>query len=149
MGYINQTQHKPSATAKKTLNYWNSTRTRLCTRELSRLKLSLERSNTPYGANTHTKKQICSKLKLHLTALQSLDSARRQQLPRVKRRPGNTSVKKNRGETLFYAVRAEQKHGNIGSLLPGNAAVNLHPHQWETVFSVGSVQRSYLKNDRR
>jgi hypothetical protein len=52
-------------------------------------------------------------------------------------------------ETVFYAVRAEQKHGDIGSLLPGNAAVNMHPQQWETVFSVGSVQRSYLKNKRR
>jgi hypothetical protein len=33
--------------------------------------------------------------------------------------------------------------------LPGNAAVNMHPQQWETVFSVRSVQRSYLKNERR
>jgi hypothetical protein len=24
-----------------------------------------------------------------------------------------------------------------------------HPQKWETVFSVGSVQRSYLKNKRR
>jgi hypothetical protein len=42
-----------------------------------------------------------------------------------------------------------QKHGDIGSLLPGNAAVNMHPQQRETVFSVESVQRSYLKNKRR
>jgi hypothetical protein len=34
------------------------------------------------------------------------------------------------------------------SLLPGNAAVNMHPQQWETVFSVRSMQRSYLKNER-
>jgi hypothetical protein len=40
---------------------------------------------------------------------------------------------------VFYAIRAEQKHGDIGSLLPGNAAVKMHPQQWETVFSVGSV----------
>jgi hypothetical protein len=33
--------------------------------------------------------------------------------------------------------------------LPGNAAVNMHPQQWETVFLVGSVQRSYLKNEWR
>jgi hypothetical protein len=32
--------------------------------------------------------------------------------------------------------------------LIGNAAVNMHAQQWETVFSVGSVQRSYLKNKR-
>jgi hypothetical protein len=50
---------------------------------------------------------------------------------------------------VFYAVRAEQKHGDIGSLLPGNATVSVHPQQWETVFSVGSVQRSYLKSERR
>jgi hypothetical protein len=36
----------------------------------------------------------------------------------------------------------------IGSLLPGNAAVNMYPQQWETVFSVGSMQKSYLKNKR-
>jgi hypothetical protein len=57
--------------------------------------------------------------------------------------PDNRSVNTNRGnskrETVFYAVRAEQKRGDIGSLLPGNAAVNMYPHQWETVFSVGSV----------
>jgi hypothetical protein len=57
----------------------------------------------------------------------------------------NTTTGNNRRETVFYAVRAEQKHGDIGSLLPGNAAVNMHPQQWEKVFSVGSVQRSYLK----
>jgi hypothetical protein len=32
-------------------------------------------------------------------------------------------------------------------MLPRNAAVNMHPQQWETVFSVGSVQRSYLKDE--
>jgi hypothetical protein len=41
-------------------------------------------------------------------------------------------------------VHAEQKHGDIG-----NAAVNMHPQQWETVFSVGPVQRGYLKTKRR
>jgi hypothetical protein len=39
-------------------------------------------------------------------------------------------------------------HGAVGSLLPGNAAVNMHPEQWETVFSVGSMQMSYLKDKR-
>jgi hypothetical protein len=34
-------------------------------------------------------------------------------------------------------------------LLPGNAAVNINPQQWEPVFSVESVQRSYLKDERR
>jgi hypothetical protein len=29
------------------------------------------------------------------------------------------------------------------------AAVNMDPQQWETVFSVESVQRSYLKSERR
>jgi hypothetical protein len=61
----------------------------------------------------------------------------------------NTNRGKNRKETVFCAVRPEQMHGDIGSLLSGNAAVNMHPQQWETVFSVGSVQRSYLKNERR
>jgi hypothetical protein len=64
--------------------------------------------------------------------------------------PGNSFVNmntdNNRRETVFYAVRAGQKHGDIGSLLPGNAAVNIHPQQRETVFSARSVQRSYLKN---
>jgi hypothetical protein len=65
--------------------------------------------------------------------------------------PGNSSVNTNRGnnrrETVSYAVRVEQKHGDIGSLLPGNAAVNMHPQQWEMVFCVGSVQRSCLKEE--
>jgi hypothetical protein len=52
-------------------------------------------------------------------------------------------------ERLSYAVRAEEKHGDIGSLFPGNAAVNINPQEWETVFSVGSVQRNYLKNKWR
>jgi hypothetical protein len=52
-------------------------------------------------------------------------------------------------ETVFYAVRAKQKHGDIGNLLPGNADVNMHPQQWETVFSMGSMRRSYLKDERR
>jgi hypothetical protein len=29
---------------------------------------------------------------------------------------------------------------------PSKSTVNMHPQQWETVFSVLSVQRSYLKN---
>jgi hypothetical protein len=36
----------------------------------------------------------------------------------------------------------------MGSLLPGNAAVNMHPQQLETVFSVGSMQQSYLKDEQ-
>jgi hypothetical protein len=61
----------------------------------------------------------------------------------------NTNIFNNRRGSVFYAVRAEQKHGDIGSLLPGNAAVNMHPQQWETAFSVVSMQRSYFKNKRR
>jgi hypothetical protein len=54
----------------------------------------------------------------------------------------NGSVNLNNRETcVFYAVRAKQKHTDIGSLLPGNVAVNMHQQQWRTVFSVGSVQR--------
>jgi hypothetical protein len=48
MGYLKHVQHKPSARAKKTLNYWNSTCMRSCTREESRLKPSLEKSNTSF-----------------------------------------------------------------------------------------------------
>jgi hypothetical protein len=33
--------------------------------------------------------------------------------------------------------------------LSGNAAVNMHPQQWETMFSVESMQRSYHINERR
>jgi hypothetical protein len=48
--------------------------------------------------------------------------------------PGNSFVTTNPGnnrrETVFYAVRAEKKHGDIGSLLPGNTGVNMHPKQW-------------------
>jgi hypothetical protein len=36
----------------------------------------------------------------------------------------------------------------MGRQLPGNAALNMHP-QWETLFSEGSVQKSYLKDERR
>jgi hypothetical protein len=63
----------------------------------------------------------------------------------------NTITGNNRRETVFYAVRAEKKQGEIclGSLLPGNAVVNMHIQQWETVFSVEFVQRSYHKNGRR
>jgi hypothetical protein len=46
----------------------------------------------------------------------------------------NTNTGNNRRETVFYAITAEQKHGDIGSLLPGNAAVNMNPQQWVTVF---------------
>jgi hypothetical protein len=67
--------------------------------------------------------------------------------------PGNSSVNTNIGNniriTVFYVVRAEQKHEAIGSLLPGKAAINMHPQQWETVFFMWSVQRSYLKDERR
>jgi hypothetical protein len=65
---------------------------------------------------------------------------------------GNSSVNmntgNNRSETVFYAVHAKQKHRVIGSLLPANTAVNMHPQQWETVFSVDSVQRSYHKDEQ-
>jgi hypothetical protein len=56
----------------------------------------------------------------------------------------NTNTGNNRTETVFYAV----VHGAVGNLPPGNEVVNMHPQTWETVFSVGSVQRSYLKDDR-
>jgi hypothetical protein len=46
-------------------------------------------------------------------------------------------------------VHAGLTHGAGGSLLTGDAAVNMHPQQWETVFTVGSVQRSYLKDEQR
>jgi hypothetical protein len=39
------------------------------------------------------------------------------------------------------------KHGDIGSLLPGNAAVNMDSQKCETVFSVGSVKGVTLKTD--
>jgi hypothetical protein len=65
--------------------------------------------------------------------------------------PGNGSVNtntfNNRRETIFYVVRAEQKHGDIGSVLLGNAAVDMHPQQWGKVFSVSYVHRSYLKTN--
>jgi hypothetical protein len=41
----------------------------------------------------------------------------------------NTNTGNNRKETVFYAVRAGRKHGAVGSLLPGNEAVNMHPQQ--------------------
>jgi hypothetical protein len=62
---------------------------------------------------------------------------------------GSVSEPRQYGNCVFYAARAKQKDEDIGSLLPGNAAVNIHPQQWETVFSVGSVKRSYLKIKRR
>jgi hypothetical protein len=52
----------------------------------------------------------------------------------------NTNTGNNRREIVFYAVGAEQKHGAIAVLLPGNAAVNMHPQQWETVFSLGPAK---------
>jgi hypothetical protein len=61
----------------------------------------------------------------------------------------NSNKGKNIRETVFYVVRAEQKHGAIGNLLPGNAAENMHPQKLETVFPVVSVQRTYLKDARR
>jgi hypothetical protein len=61
----------------------------------------------------------------------------------------NTNTVNNRRGTVFYAVRDEQKHGDTGNLLPGNVAVNMHSHQWKTVYSVESVKRSYVKDERR
>jgi hypothetical protein len=47
--------------------------------------------------------------------------------------PGNSFVNTNtgnsRGEIVFYAVRAGLARGAVGSLLPGNEAVNMHPQQ--------------------
>jgi hypothetical protein len=59
--------------------------------------------------------------------------------------PGNSFVNTNtgnKGNCVFYAICAEQKHGAIRSPFPGNTAINIHPQQWEMVFSAGSVQRS-------
>jgi hypothetical protein len=36
----------------------------------------------------------------------------------------------------------------MGSLLPGNTPVNMHPQKWEKVLSKGSVRMSYLKDER-
>jgi hypothetical protein len=59
----------------------------------------------------------------------------------------NGSVKNlSNRETVFLC---SPRRAKARSLLLGNAAVNMHPQQWETVFTVGSVQRSYLKNKRR
>jgi hypothetical protein len=55
---------------------------------------------------------------------------------------GSVNKPQQQENCVCHAVPAEQEHGDIGSLLPGNAAVNMHPEQWGTVFSVGSVQRS-------
>jgi hypothetical protein len=68
--------------------------------------------------------------------------------------PDNSSINMNRDnnkrKNVFSMRSAPSKsHGDIGSLLPCNAAVNMHPQQWETVFSVGYVEMSYLKNERR
>jgi hypothetical protein len=69
----------------------------------------------------------------------------------IKAFPGNSSVNTNTGnnrrETVFYAVRAEQKPGAIGSLLPGDTAVDMHPQQWKTVFSVGPCKGVILKTN--
>jgi hypothetical protein len=66
--------------------------------------------------------------------------------------PGNSSVNMNRGSNrrgiVFHMQSTpSKKHGDIGSLLPGNAAANTHPQEWEMVFSVGCVGRSYLKGE--
>jgi hypothetical protein len=45
--------------------------------------------------------------------------------------------------------RRAKAQGDIGGMLSSNAAVNMHPQRCETEFSVGSVQRSYLKTKRR
>jgi hypothetical protein len=49
---------------------------------------------------------------------------------------------------MFSMGFAPSKIG-IGCLLPGKAAVNMHPQQWETLFSVGSVEMSFLTNEPR
>jgi hypothetical protein len=66
--------------------------------------------------------------------------------------PGNSFVKTNNGNNrrkIVFLCGPRRAGGDLGSLLPGNAAVNMHPQQCETEFSVGSVQRSYLKDERR
>jgi hypothetical protein len=60
----------------------------------------------------------------------------------------NTSAGNNRRETVMYMRSTPSKSTDVGSLLSGNAALNIHPQQWETVFSVGSVQRFiYTRNN--
>jgi hypothetical protein len=49
----------------------------------------------------------------------------------------------------FYVVRTNKRRLYIRSLLLGNAAVNMHPQKWKTVFSVVFVRTSYLTNKRR
>jgi hypothetical protein len=50
-----------------------------------------------------------------------------------------------------FSVRStpSKKQGIMGNLLPGKTPVNMHPQQWEMMFSVGSVQRNYLKDEPR
>jgi hypothetical protein len=55
--------------------------------------------------------------------------------------PGNSSVNtitgNNRREIVFLCGTRQAKQGAVRSLLPGNAAVNMHPQQWETMFFRG------------
>jgi hypothetical protein len=46
-------------------------------------------------------------------------------------------------ENKLFSMRSVPRQ----NMLAGNAAVNIHPQQWEAMFSVGSVQRSYLKTN--
>jgi uncharacterized protein (DUF2132 family) len=39
-----------------------------------------------------------------------------------------------------YKINCFMRSASSKSTLPGNAAVNKHPQQWDTVFSVGSVK---------
>jgi hypothetical protein len=61
----------------------------------------------------------------------------------------NTDTGNNRSENVFSMRSAPSESTDIGSLLPGNATVNMHLQQWETVFSVGSEQRSYKQTELR
>jgi hypothetical protein len=65
-GVYKSKQHNSSARAKKAFKLWRSTRIRPCTSDVSRLKSTLEKNNTPYVANL---RKINFLLKLHLMEL--------------------------------------------------------------------------------
>jgi hypothetical protein len=53
------------------------------------------------------------------------------------------------GNGLVNTLPQKKMRGTIGRVLLGDEAVNTHPSQQMTVFSVVSVQRSYLEDNRR
>jgi hypothetical protein len=53
------------------------------------------------------------------------------------------------GNYIFYSVCTKKTHGIIARLLLGKEAANTHPYQRKIVFSMESMQSSYLKYNRR